>query len=196
MSQPRFISKFLLSSAVHFFTLKITRLTLPEAGRKRSKRTIQSDHMVSGWETGNKTNLRKVSFSSWQRHQCVNLIHTFIIPIGLFLYQYNFRIRLGGGLFISWEILSITLHTRYSSRSNFKINFKPRNYIPLTSFFLNTFTPLFPKLSFWTRNFKAEWPNRHSNILTIRNVIHLDGNCLNLGESPLPIHLSGSLDPL
>lgn len=111
MSHPQFISKFLLSSAVHFFTLKITRLTLPKAGgRKWSKRTSQRYHMVSGWETGNKTTLRKVSFLSQQRHQCVNLIHTFIILIRLFLYQCNFRTRLARGLFISWEILSITPH--------------------------------------------------------------------------------------
>lgn len=137
MSHPQFISKFLLSSAVHFFTLKIIRLTLPKAGRKWSKRTILRYHMVSWWETENKTILKKISFLSQQRHQSVNLIHTFIIPIRLFLYQYNFRIRLGGRLFIAWEILSITLHTRYPTRSNTKIHFTSRNF--LTFFFFNYF---------------------------------------------------------
>lgn len=75
------------------------------------------------------------------RHQCVNLINTFIIPIRLFLYQYNFRTRLGGGLFIPWEILSITWHTRYSSRSNSRIHLN-QEIIFLLPLLFNTFTCL------------------------------------------------------
>lgn len=54
---------------------------------------VSHGELMRNWEQDNP---QESLFLSQLRNQSVNLIHTFIIPISLFLYQYNFRIDLVG----------------------------------------------------------------------------------------------------